>query len=1165
MNKGKSSVGSSSTQRGLTLKLLGHPRIVRDGKDVTRQIKYRKGIALLGYLAAQEVTWHLREHLADLLWPGLSLVAARTNLRQVLNNLAVLLNQEGDLLKKDGAAASLVPHGAMQMDIVLLSDGVLERLALDGPESRSWREREVEPWVEALGGEFLAGLQLPDTPDFDEWLVAKRIQFRTRGILLLEYLCRAQRADGRLAEAVSTARRLVCLAPLDEKHSSLLMSLLLDSGDASGALDAFGALQQRLDSELGMAPSLNLNTLRDDIMLQFERQSSPVYLRDAGTPELRQLVALYCAVDLLRDDEPDNDFIERVESVVRMRGGMVVSTIGRGLLAVFGLGDSAERATQRAVLVGRELLLLSPSASLPRIGICAGSVLLRPASGIPHLVGEIPDVARLIGWSAQAGEILVSEAVTQRTTEWFCFESAGEWSFSGLNGVHKLFRLVGATAANLFDNMPFAGRCEELAQLSAGWRKACSGQANIAVLKAPAGLGKTRLASELANLVAGQDGRVRRIQCSLEHQHQPLAAVLAEMGGGLEAIVQDQSSKSSVFSAVLAQLMAETERTPTLLLVDDLHWSDLATRELLGQLVRGLAHQKLMLVLTTRPEVAIDFPGGITQIFDLVPLDHAVSLAMIAAHDTDNVIPAIERESIAVNCVGIPLFIERQVKSRLDGEHHQLSISELLRSELDQLGANRAVLHAAAVLGSRFQRRHLVALLPNEDVPKALARAVSRRLVEAVSAGTCTFRHALIRDAAYESLPKTRRKLLHERTARLFIAENDVSPEEIAQHFAAAGCRKESVKWWLKAGDAAMAQEFAADAMASFREALGLLEVDGEAVDDVGLVRSLHIRLGYAAQVAEGYGSPLTQQLFVDMVAEIEADPDYDRSEMFSALSGCYMGSSSYGRDDGLVIARRLQILVQSDAERLMACFALGNTLFWRAEFQEAICWQRQGIALATSLPLVERIRYGVDDPAVTCRAFLSWSLWFVGEDAAACDMAEEAVAYARKDKRAHALCFALTFAVGVHWFRGDVVRVAALASESLAVAKQYEFPLWEGVNSLFLLWVQAKSGQITDTTHLFGAANMLQQAIPGRIMTSRWIVASALLAQGASVEAERLLDTALCEIEHQEEQYCLPNLLRLKGLCLAERGQEQEAREHHQRALELASQMGAVLQVPIH
>lgn len=1145
--------------RGTRLLLLGRPKLISGDSDLIRQIKYRKGVALLGYLASHANAWHSRERLADLLWPELNASVARTNLRQVLNNLtAVLQTPSGyEALQKDNAAVAIVPHGGLRIDIELLSDTVLDRIKNDTPDDRLWRRREIEPWALALGDEFLEGLYLPDAPEFQEWLEVQRTRFRERSALLLECLCRAQHAEGRQEEAVATARHLVALDPFDERRNQLLISMLAESGNASAALEAFNAYRQRLENEMGAQPGPALIAMRDHLVQRLEKNTLPSRLHESAEPEMRHIAALYCAYGTANLDEVDENFAEQVESVVRKWGGTLTSGSGRGVLGVFGLGESVERATQRALLAARDLqAAISGKAPCPPcMGISSGRILLRRSAEIPQLAGDIPDLAKFIGWSAQPGEILVSEAVAQLGSDLFTFGAAGEGTFHGFTGSHRLYRLTGAVGTNASVGTPFFGHAAEIARLRTWWEDAVSGKARVAVLRAPAGLGKTRLATEVTNWVERHGGRTRRFQCCLEHQHEPLAAVRAGMGTELASIAAGNTPKTAVFEALISLLTEETAHQPTLLVVDDLHWSDLATREFLGLLMRRLESRRMLLLVTTRPEVVIDYPARITEVIDLAPLDETDSLAVIAACDQENAIPANERIKLANLCSGNPLFLERQIRERLEGGYHCQSIAELLQSELDRLGGNKAVLHAASALGERFSRRHLLDLLPDADVTEALARAKDQNLISLLSGDRCAFRHALIRDAAYESLTPTRRRLLHDRIARLFIGEPESSPEEIAGHLSAAGCRQEAREWWLKAGDIAMEREFAGDAMASYRQALEQASDDNA---DKAVTQLIRMRLGYAAHVAEGYGSPLTYRLFAEMVAEIEARPDPDRRQLFAALAGCYMGGSSFAKDEGLAIAERLHALADTDAERLMAFFASGNTLFWLGQFETAAEWQHKCMALAGTTSFKDRIRFGVDDPAITCCAFSGWTQWFLGEEAAACASATEAIALARKGKRAHALCFALVFGACLHWYRRDIAGVASLAGEALALAKEHGFPLWEGGAGLLLLWAQAASGTMTDTSALFGAATMLQQALPSRVTTSRWIAIHALLALNEWEEAEKLLDIALREVEFLEEQYCVADLLRLKGECLDRRGLTSDAREFHERGLALARRQGA-------
>ena len=1188
----------------LGLRLLGRPRISFAGEDITRRIKYRKGIALLGYLAVNAGLWQSRDSLADLFWPKLGLSAAKTNLRQVLNNLGAVLNASavGEILQRDEKAVRLVLCPSLQLDTALLSDTVLERVTADAPGSRHWRQSEVEPWIQGWGGTFLEGVDFVDMSEFGDWLDASRNYFGKRAMLLLEHICSAQYDEGRLEAAIRTARLMADLNPQDENRSLVLMTLLAESGNGSGALEVFDALQRHLESELGMPPSERLIALRDNIVHGISTRFSLISLSDPAIYELRWVVAMHCDFALHQGEvDFDGALLDRVASLVEQRGGRVVSIAGRGMLIVFGLADGGERSAERALIAARDILNSGSRASALRIGICAGRVFYRAAANMPHLLGEAPDLARSISFSAAAGKVWVAEVIVQLAGPSYRFVAIDEEVFPALGGGYTLFELSDAQPRQAESSpsldlpaTPFVGRHAEMLGLQALWQEACAGRSRIAVLRAPAGFGKTRLVNEFADAVLAAGGKLLRIACQLELAHQPLAALLRGLdlspvainpaekfplqvsdlqarfpdlgresiealgtlvGEGARQHLEELASKSTVFSALVEVIEQMVGQGPALLVVDDLHWSDLATRELLGIFARGLAQQKLLLVMTSRPEMTFDCPASLGKEIELAPLDEAESLSLIEACANERGVTPDERQRIALAAGGIPLLIEHLLRGWHEGGHHLLPLNELLQGELDRLGTARRVLRAAAVLGGSFRRQDLLDLLPENNVAAALSRAMAQGLVKALAAGVFCFQHDLIREVAYNSIQPSRRQSLHEQAARLLESQSFRPAEEIAHHYTAAGCRLEAARWWGKAGASAMEREFAADAVACFEKALAMLALLGEAADPV-FVCAIQLQLGHAAQVCQGFGSPLAHRLFSEVAqkAESAAWSAVDHhANLFAALSGKYMGGSSQGEVEGLLIARRLESMAQTDTERLMACFALGNSLFWRGELLEAKYWQQQGIALAAQLPPGERIRYCVDDAAATCRAFLAWNLWFLGDEAAACAMVREGVALARRGRRTHALCFVLTMGVAMHWCRGALGEVVELASEALELALRYGFALWAGVNQLFLLWAQAKSGALADAGALFGAAVQMQQAYQAGITTSRWIAADALMVQCEWGKAESLIDLSIAEADFNEDLYCLPDLLWRKGECLGRRASAEEAAPYFFRALELA------------
>lgn len=1196
----------------LVIKLLGRPQIEVLNQPVTRAIKYRKGMALIGYLAAHAGIWQARESLADLLWPGLELSAARTNLRQVLNNLGTLLDAAGhpQPLQRDDQAVCLFAGEGVRIDIALLSDTTLNRIVADAPESRRWRQKEIEPLARNLGKEFLEGLQFSNMPDFNEWLEGTRRYFRKRGILLLEHICRAQHNEGRLDAAIDTARHLVRLNPLDENKTLTLMLLQAESGDGAGALEAFAALQHGLENELGTLPGKRLLALCDDIRQGTTTHLSLLSHSETASHELRWLVAMHCDLGACHDmtNAVDNGLIDQVRELGQRHGGTLAALAGQGLLIVFGLGEGVERAAERALLAAHEIVGKPLDPCPIRIGIASGQVIFKAQANMLHLLGKAPDLARQLSWAADSGKILVSEPLLLQAGKLFQFQAVGERSFPGQDGLHKLFELAGAAARSggrpIPENVrahPFAGRREETGRLQKLWRTVLQGHSRIAILRAPAGLGKTRLVNEFADWVGKQGGTPCLVTCRLELQHQPLAALLAGLDllgeslptstsvetpenlgwrlqqrfseldpaslallkslgeSGNRPPASDLAAKSSVYSAIIAVMESLIARSPTLLIIDDFHWSDLATRELLGIFAHGLSRQKILLLVASRPETSPACPAGISEYIELPPLSETETLELIESSDPAGLIPGPERLGIAQAGGGIPLFVEHLIKGWRDGKHHLLPISELLQRELDLLGPARAVLRAAAILGSNFRRQDLIELLPDSNVAAALSRARNQGLIETEDGSLFSFQHNLILEAAYNSTPPAYRRRLHKKVARQLEQQTAPPAEEIARHFSAAHSWQEAAHWWVEAGTAAMAREFALDAQACFEKALDMLAaLDGSA--DIRLVWDVRLRLGHAAQVSQGFGSPLAHRVFSEVAGEIEqvGTSGADCREMlFAALSGKYMGGSSQGEIEGLQIARRLADMAQSETEHLMACFALGNSLFWRGELLEARAWQERGIALADRLPARERIRYCVDDAAITCRAFYAWNLWFLGDEPGACAMLEQGLAIARKAARSHAMCFMMTFAVAVHWCRGDLDKVAALGNEALALARRYAFPLWEGVNLLFLLSAQAKNKALADTAPLFAAAAQMQQAYQAGITTSRWIAADALMAQGEWEEAEKLLNLAVREADFNEDMYCLPDLLWRMGQCV-ERRSPDDALAYFSQARGLAQSLRA-------
>lgn len=1136
------------------LKLLGRPQLYRGEYDITSQVKYRKGLALLGFLTAHPGQWQQRVRLAELLWPDLDNSAARTNLRQVLNNLTGLLDSNDGpcALERDNQRVRYVPGRGLDTDIHAPTGGNMEALLSQE--------------------EFLDGIAMPSR-DYEEWLLELRQTLALNRLQQLQALVEQLRRTGHHTEARIGAHRLCALAPHNETYAQLLAELQHACGDSAA---------------IAAPPARDFEALR--------RESPPL-------PELRHITALYCDLGLSLENGrgADGDLLLAIGAVLQRHGGMLASASGSGILALFGLPPTVERSTERALLAAGDLRR-GPCQHLSlHIGIAAGQVLHQRQVSPPFFFGQTPDQARLLGWHAKSGETLLNEAAAQQAKYLFSLQAAPACPVPRGNSLAPAWRLGIATTRRHDTEAiapPLAGRGGELQKLQQLWQEVLRGAPHIAITRAAAGMGKTRLAEELAQHVQAQGHQVYRIECRLELQHRPLGAVIAciereaniatqdpeplrrqkmerhlsltapqlperqkaallELTGAPRLDANPLQAKSQLFTAMLQLLATASAQGPLLLLVDDLHWADMATLEILDILVRGLGQQPILLMLAGRSELlgSLDEPNVLR--LELAPLDMAASLALINAADRESKLSEAAKQHIAFVCGGIPLFLQRLTRDLAEGQKYHQPIAELLQSELDRLGLAKDVLRSAAVLGSSFSAAFLRELLPDTAVADALEAALRQNLIVPLRDDLYEFSHALIRDAAYNSLPEEHRQRLHRHAAYLLQEQDGAPSEAVARHFAAGHCWDEAAHWWNQAGNEAMAREFAGDALRCFEAAASICADNG-----LKTLQATQLRLGYAAQMAQGFGSSLAHRLFSQVAAALEGQAHLGgnrRIAYFTALSGRYMGGSSQGEVEGLNIARRMQAIAQSDTERLMASFALGNSLFWRGELMEARHWQETGIDIATRLLPRDRIRFCVDDPAVTCRAFLAWNLWFQGDEPGAVAAAEASVRLARQSGRVHALCFALTFAVAVHWSREDCAEVFRLGEEGRALATQYGLPLWQSVNSLFLLGAAAHSGKLTDNNALFTAAAQMQEAYQAGITTSRWIAARALAAQKAWHEAETLLDVTIDEAVRYEDEYCLADILWLKGECLLQRQDMAGGEAHFQRAEQLASTQQAI------
>ncbi|HEY0957224.1 MAG TPA: AAA family ATPase [Roseateles sp.] len=1174
----------------LALRLLGDVRLSWDGRDLTPELRYRKGLALLALLADRRAGQMSRREITAYLWPDLPLSAALTNLRQVLSQLTTVLARAGApaWLQADRETIALQsPAGAqahVEIDLHWLR-AAAEALH-DGSAS-------VAPWLQAFEARwpaaaetFLARPALAVGPAFDDWVGEVRARAGGWVDTLLRALQQAQWQDGRRAAALQTARRRWERHPLDESAAQALMALLRECGDEPGARQVYAQLEQTMVNQLGLRPRLAA-----------ERGAGPPALPPAAASALsaadarqRWLPLAWIEAAAGAVAEAPVPALSQAQQDLAMRGAQCYPLMGAGFWASFDTAGVSADAALRAALACRAAVQGRPL----RAGLVAGVVhrVVTPGAqpgSWPGLAGPLPGRAQRVAARAPVGQAWLDDPMRAVLgAELRCCTQQEDVELGPLHALRE--RPSGRRLGSRF-----VGRGGLLDRLGARWDEVVAGRPGAVVLRGEAGVGKSALALAFSRRIRGQ-AWVLHMRCLLQDQHQPLAPWLrwvaqaagcpeerpaperrAALQRWLEQHLPQRDAAAdaytlaelgahgaasgplaaAAFELALGLLTAACRQRPVLLLVDDLHWSDRISRELLTRCAACLDDgDRLLMLMTTRPDTDLPPAGAELQTLELPALTDDEVDSLVARLDRGGRLPAAQRARIRASCAGLPLMVESQTQALLHDETRLLPLRLLMQAELDRLGDDRDVLEVAAVWGQAFDASALQALLPERPVADVLPLAVQLRLLEPPVGERHRFRHALLHEAAYTSLPEETRRFWHRRCAdELQRRDAAADAAGCAAHFEAAGEAEQALTLWRQAGEAALQRAFAADALEHFQRALPLAERLGHEPQ----ARTLRLSLAAAALQCQGYGSPLAWALHSQVHAALAALPapaEAERTLCFQALSGRYWGAASQGRNDGLAIAAALEAAAHEPAERLMACFAQGNSLFWTGRFAEALAYQNEGLALAAAgVPTVPPLG-SADDLAVLIQSFRCWNHWFLGRRDAARQDAQQAIARALAGGHAHSLCFALSFAAAMSWTDRDLDALTAYATQGAQLGRRHGFPLWQGVNELFLAWAAAQRGELRDTASLMAAAEQMRQSYQAGTTTARWVMATTLVRLCAWREAEALLRQTLADAEAMRDHYCRADLLRLLAACEGRRGRQDELLGE---AAALAEQQGAV------
>jgi len=757
-----------ASDAALEVRLLGPLEVSRDQQPLP--LGGPKPRALLAALALETGRVVSVDRLVEDLWPGNAPETAP-------HAVQVYVSQ---LRKKLGPLIARRPPGyLLELDAERVDAHRFARLTEEGRAALQGGSPEA---AEGALRDALALWRGPALADFlyEPFAQAEIARLEELRLVALEERIDADLELGRHVELVSELEALVQAEPLRERPRGQLMLALYRSGRQADALAAYRAARDALVDELGIEPGPDLKQLEAAILRQDESLApAPSGAVQLQTRRLATVVSFGVEVvgeglDVETEDRLLETAAAAVSAAVVRHGGVSERLADGSLTAVFGAPvaheDDPLRAA-RAALEARQSLALVEELEL-QVGIATGEVVARGASatGAPRR-----EAARFRA-QAEIGEVVVGKATAARLLPAATLERKG--------GASILVELAPpAPAFERRQEAPFVGRRKELGTLRKALRDAKSqSRAQLVAVLGPAGIGKTRLAFEVA-------GRAKGVAV--------LSGRCLSYGDGitywpLREVVRD-APPSEEREALLAALDAETpppaaeigwifrrlcealaREKPLVLVFDDVHWAEPTFLELVEQLA-GRGEGPILVVCVAREELAEEHPDFLAERAEQIVLD------TLTPEETDALLDGLgatladeERGHIVETAGGNPLFVEQLLALAAEGglgEARPLpaTIQALLAARLDRLGpGERAVLERGSIVLRNFERDDVTALLAPEAAPTVdthLGTLVARGFLRRVDTNLFRFRHDLVQESVYRAAPKRLRAELHERFA----------------------------------------------------------------------------------------------------------------------------------------------------------------------------------------------------------------------------------------------------------------------------------------------------------------------------------------------------------------------------------------------------------------
>jgi class 3 adenylate cyclase/predicted ATPase len=942
-------------------------------------------------------------------------------------------------------------------------------------------------------------------------------------------------------------------------------------------------------------------------------------------------------------------YLDAASAAVTEMGGKVAKKLGDGLMALFGYPvaqeNDAERAVRAALSIQRALPELNRNnegtgkpALSARIAIDIGPAVLDAAG---EIFGDVANVAARAQALADPGAVVVTARVQRQVAGLFVAEEQGSHELKGVPEAVTLYRIVrasgGGRRAGQRHLTPLVGRDEEIAMLMRRWERARPGDGQLVLIIGEPGIGKSRLIEEFHARLRDTPHTWAEWSCSQLLQNTPLHPVtewgrqrfggavvpaerrLADLENTLTLIKLDPAENVPLLAplfdlplpkermlalapeelrrrqlaALTNWVIAGARVQPVVLALEDLHWADPTTLDVLRGVAERGALAPLFIVATARPEFRPPWSmrshhGTIS----LAPLDRSQVRDMVAELSARQALSRDVMEDVAARTGGVPLFIEEVTRLLLErGEQGGIqaippTLQQSLMARLDRLGPAREVAQIGAVIGRDFSHSLLRAVAGMAD---ALLQTALERLAEAdillvqgVSPEpSYRFKHALIQDAAYENLLKSRRQALHRRVAEIlrdrFAATAAAEPEALAHHFTQAGMTDAAIEWWGKAGDQALRRSAFQEAISHLGKAIEMADKAGDgapraapAVASAGprlknatTSRQLRLQLqnaySQALMYAKGFTAPETSAALAqarDLAAGSE-----NPTQRLPVHFGLWINQLNRGELAAATISAT-SLLREANSNqdlnaRILALRMCGVCELLAGDFAVACEHFEELVELYD--PAQHRdlaVRFGVAIGAY------SVALWALGQIRAAAGIDAKARAQAEAETPAAALANFYTYSLLGAALRRDCNAILANSGAMVGFIKQPEMRQYAGFSAFFqgvARRLRGEHGEGVTEMH-WGAEQLQAQGVLNLRSFFIALIADAE-AEGGEIEAALAsVNEALISASQTGERWVEAEAQRIRGEILLKRepANKAAAEEAFRKALAIAQKQKA-------